>query len=86
MRQRGPGCTSCAAPWCAPTERLGGPGVAAELDETWVGGRAYLHPRARFANKTEVAIAVERQHPRGLGRVRMRHISRNGKDDIEAIP
>jgi ISXO2-like transposase domain/Transposase zinc-ribbon domain len=66
-------------------ERLGGPGVAVELDETWVGGRAYLHPRARFANKTEVAIAVERRHPRGLGRVRMRRISRNRKDDIEAF-
>jgi ISXO2-like transposase domain/Transposase zinc-ribbon domain len=61
---------------------LGGPGVAVELDETWVGGRAQLGRRNRYENKVEVAIAVERRHPRGLGRVRMRRIDLERKNDI----
>ena len=61
---------------------LGGPGVAVELDETFVGGRSPAESK-RFGNKTEVVIAVERLHPKGLGRVRMRQIdSRNRKLEI----
>jgi transposase-like protein len=61
---------------------LGGPGVAVELDETFVGGRSPAGSR-RFGNKTEVVIAVERLHPKGLGRVRMRQIdSKNRKLEI----
>lgn len=53
---------------------LGGDGVAVEIDQTFIGGRTQGRSSARYANKAEVAIAVERQHPRGLGRVRLRHI------------
>lgn len=59
---------------------LGGPGVTVELDETYVGGRTQ-GKRARYEAMTEVAIAVERRHPKGLGRVRMRQLSRNRKND-----
>ena len=55
-------------------ELLGGPGVAVELDETFIGGRSSIGRRARYENKSEVVIAVERTHPKGLGRARMRHI------------
>lgn len=61
---------------------LGGPGIAVELDETFVGGRSPAESK-RFGNKTEVVIAVERLHPKGLGRVRMRQIdSKNRKLEI----
>ncbi len=53
---------------------LGGEGVSVEIDQTFIGGRAQVSKLARFANKTEVVIAVERQHPKGLGRLRLRHI------------
>jgi hypothetical protein len=53
---------------------LGGEGVSVEIDQTFIGGRAQVRKAARFANKAEVVIAVERQHPKGLGRVRLRHI------------
>ena len=53
---------------------LGGPGVTVEMDETFVGGRSQGGRQARYATKSEVVIAVERQHPQGLGRVRMRTI------------
>ena len=57
-------------------DRLGGPGVSVELDGTFVGGRQKAG-RPRYGNKVRVAIAVERQHPKGLGRVRMRVIDSN---------
>jgi len=64
-------------------DRLGGPGVAVELDETFIGGRSQLGRRGRYETKAEVVIAVERRHPKGLGRVRMRRIdTRNRKDEI----
>ena len=64
-------------------DRLGGPGCAVELDETFVGGRSAGGRRGRYETKSEVVIAVERLHPRGLGRVRMRHIdSQHRKADI----
>lgn len=64
-------------------DRLGGPGVAVELDQTFVGGRAQRRgTRSRYETKAEVTIAVERRHPKGLGRVRMRRIGPGRKDDI----
>jgi transposase-like protein len=64
-------------------DRLGGPGVAVELDQTFVGGRSHRgKDGGRYDNKAEVAIAVERRHPRGLGRIRMRQIGSRRKDDI----
>ncbi len=65
---------------------LGGVGVAVELDQTFVGGRSSGGRRARYETKAEVTIAVERQHPKGLGRVRMRRItSQHRKQDIYAF-
>jgi len=55
-------------------ELLGGPGQAVELDETNVGGRSTGMSGPRYANKAKVVIAVERLQPKGLGRVRLRHI------------
>jgi hypothetical protein len=53
-------------------ELLGGPGVAVELGETFIGAPAGLgKDGGRYGNKTEVVIAVERRHPKGLGRVRL---------------
>jgi len=54
-------------------ELLGGPGVSVEMDCTFVGGRT-PRERAKYSTKTEVAIAVELQHPKGLGRVRLARI------------
>lgn len=61
---------------------LGGPGVTVELDQTFVGGRAKVRQRARYGNKTEVAIAVELTQSNGLGRIRMRRIGPERKRDI----
>jgi ISXO2-like transposase domain/Transposase zinc-ribbon domain len=66
-------------------DRLGGPGVTVELDDTFVGGRARKGSRNRYENKVEVAIAVERRHPKGLGRVRMRRIDMDRKNDVFAF-
>jgi transposase-like protein len=54
-------------------ELLGGPGVAVELDTTFLGG-SRSRSAGRYSNKLEVVIAVERRHPKGLGRVRLAHI------------
>ena len=58
-------------------ELLGGDGVAVEVDQTFLGGIAPGKSRSgpRYANKAEVVIAVERTHPKGLGRARLAHIS-----------
>jgi len=64
-------------------DRLGGPGVSVELDETNIGGRQ-RSGEGRYANKTKVVIAVERLHPKGLGRVRMRVLkTRNISSEID---
>jgi ISXO2-like transposase domain/Transposase zinc-ribbon domain len=55
-------------------ELLGGDGVSVEMDQTFIGGRTQVKRAPRYANKSEVAIAVERRHPNGLGRVRLRQI------------
>jgi len=53
-------------------DRLGGPGVAVEMDATFIGGRSSRRPGGnRYENKAEVLIGVERRHPTGLGRARL---------------
>lgn len=56
-------------------ELLGGEGVSVEVDQTFLGGPLPGRSGARYANKAEVVIAVERLHPKGLGRVRLAHIA-----------
>lgn len=63
---------------------LGGRGVAVELDCTFLGARSGRRDGPRYANKHEIAIAVERRHPKGLGRTRMAVIdTTNRKADLE---
>jgi ISXO2 transposase-like protein/transposase-like zinc ribbon protein len=65
---------------------IGGPGMAVEMDCTFLGGRTQGRSGVRYANKDEVVIAVERLEPVGLGRVRMARIdSRQRKSDIFAF-
>jgi transposase-like protein len=45
-----------------------------EVDETFVGGTEHGGSRGRGTDKAIVVIAVEVKKPKGLGRVRMRHI------------
>lgn len=46
-----------------------------EVDETLVGGVQQGGKRGRGSNKSVVVIAVEVRQPKGVGRVRMRHVS-----------
>jgi hypothetical protein len=66
-------------------ELLGGDGVTVEIDSTFVGGRSpggEQGKRApRYANKTEVVIAVERAQPHGFGRVRLQLIDSGERSD-----
>ena len=55
----------------AERERLSG---EVEVDETFLGGPKPGGKRGRGAIKNLVVIAVEIKQPKGLGRVRMRHI------------
>lgn len=55
-------------------ELLGGDRVAVELDTTFLGARTPGRAGRRYTDKLEVVIAVERHHPRGLGRARLAHI------------
>lgn len=65
-------------------DRLGGPGAAVEMDCTFLGAPTSGQSGPRYYNKTEIAIAVERKHPKGLGRVRMRAIdSAHRKAELE---
>ena len=64
-------------------EQLGGPERTVEVDQTFVGGRSGTGKAGpRYFNKTEVVIAVELIKPRGFGRVRLREVSAERKDDI----
>ena len=45
-----------------------------EVDETFIGGVDEGGKRGRGAKKEIVVIALEIKHPKGFGRVRMRHI------------
>jgi transposase-like protein len=62
-------------------DRLGGPDVSVEIDQTFIGGRTQGRGGLRYANKSEVVIAVERQHPRGLGRARLGRIDTSLRRD-----
>ncbi len=55
-------------------ELLGGDGVTVEMDSTFIGGRKQGKLSSRYANKSEIVIAVERLSPRGFGRVRLARI------------
>jgi transposase-like protein len=54
-----------------PREPLSG---EVEVDETLIGGVEKGGKRGRGTEKEIVVIAVEIKHPRGFGRVRMRHV------------
>jgi transposase-like protein len=56
--------------------RTGRPKLAGEVevDETFVGGTEHGGSRGRGTDKAIVVIAVEIKNPKGLGRVRMRHV------------
>lgn len=56
------------------TERLRLSGEV-EVDEAYVGGVEHGGRRGRGTCKCIVVIAVELRHPKGFGRVRMRHVS-----------
>jgi transposase-like protein len=45
-----------------------------EVDETMIGAVEKGGKRGRGANKAIVVIAVEIRHPKGFGRIRMRHV------------
>ena len=67
-------------------EQLGGPGVSVEMDCTFIGGRTHGRSGVRYANKSEVVIAVELLHPSGFGRARLARIdSRHRKAEIFAF-
>jgi hypothetical protein len=64
-------------------ELLGGENVTVEMDQTFIGGRSQVKRAPRYANKAEVAIAVERHQPGRLGRTRLRQInSTDGKHEL----
>lgn len=47
---------------------------AVEVNETMIGGAGKSGKRGRGTSKAVVVIAVEIKHPKGFGRIRMRHI------------
>jgi len=62
---------------------LGGDDVTVEMDSTFIGGRTQGRSGTRYANKTEVVVAVERVRPRGFGRVRLHQIdSAHRRDEL----
>jgi len=54
-----------------PREPLSG---EVEIDETMIGGVEAGGKRGRGTDKEIVVIAVEIKHPKGFGRIRMRHV------------
>ena len=62
-------------------ELLGGDGVSVEMDQTFIRGRTQSMSGPRYSNKTEVAIAVERMHPKGFGRIRLGVIDTSQRHD-----
>jgi len=53
-----------------------------EVDEAYVGGDEQGVRGRQTETKAIVAIAVEIEHPKGFGRVRMQHISDVTKDSL----
>jgi transposase-like protein len=62
-------------------ELLGGDDVTVEMDSTFIGGRAQGKRGLRYANKTEVVVAVERAQPRGFGRIRLHQIDSSHRSE-----
>jgi hypothetical protein len=62
-------------------ELLGGEDVTVEMDSTFIGGRSQGKRGLRYANKTEVVVAVERARPRGFGRIRLATIDSSERSD-----
>ena len=60
-------------------ERLSG---EVEVDETLIGGIDEGGKRGRGASKEIVVIALEIKHPKGFGRIRMRHISDASSENL----
>ena len=54
-----------------------------EVDETMIGGVEKGGKRGRGAKKEIVVIAVEIKHPKGFGRIRMRHVPDASADCLE---
>jgi transposase-like protein len=54
-----------------------------EVDETMIGGVEKGGKRGRGASKEIVVIAVEIKHPKGFGRIRMRHVADASADSLE---
>ena len=54
-----------------------------EVDETMIGGVEKGGKRGRGAKKEIVVIAVEIKHPKGYGRIRMRHVPDASTDSLE---
>lgn len=53
-----------------------------EVDETFVGGEEHGGKRGRGTTKSIVVIAVEIRQPKGIGRIRMRHIPDASGDSL----
>jgi transposase-like protein len=64
--------------------RTGRPSLSGEVevDETFVGGVEHGGSRGRGTDKSIVVIAVEVKKPKGLGRVRMRHVPDASGDSL----
>jgi transposase-like protein len=64
--------------------RAGRPKLSAnvEVDETFIGGTERGGSRGRGTDKAIVVIAVEIKKPRGLGRIRMRHVEDASGDKL----
>jgi len=54
-----------------------------EVDETFVGGVDEGGKRGRGSNKEIVVIALEINHPKGFGRIRMRHVPDASAESLE---
>jgi transposase-like protein len=65
-----------------PRESLSG---EVEVDETLIGGVDEGGKRGRGAKKEIVVIALEIQHPKGFGRIRMRHVPDASAESLEAF-
>jgi len=56
-----------------------------EVDETFIGGVDEGGKRGRGASKEIVVIAIEIKHPKGFGRVRMRHIPDASAESLKSF-
>ena len=56
-----------------------------EVDETLIGGVDEGGKRGRGTNKDIIVIALEIKHPKGFGRVRMRHVFDASAESLESF-